>query len=550
MQHFRLFTLLLILFLALPQYSPAQPDFYNIGEPVLIDVYVSPSGNDDNSGATRSEPLRTIGAAWSRIPEGALQGTGYRINLLPGSYECEGGCMNYFSDRQGTATFPVILQAADGPGTVTLQGGLNLANVQYFYVLNVTLSAGDPFPTFGNNVLHVERGDHLLFRGMNIQGPSHRRLPENYEIQEVIKINQSKHIYLEACDISGAYQTGVDYFAVQYGHILQNRIHDIGEWGMYLKGGSAYFHIEGNEIYDCGLGFQAGEGSNFEVMETPFLHYEAYDFKFVNNLLHHISGTGLSVSGGYNILLAHNTLYRVATFTDEAQGGERGYGLFSAVYGARSCLDFSENGEGNAQQVCGGLIDQGGWGTSAVGEGGEWIPNKNVFVYNNIFYNPQSVQSRYGHFVIRGPQTPPSIARNLPSPVRADDNLQIKGNIVWNGPANHPIGINEESGCQNNNPTCTLVQLTADNAFNTLEPQFVNAEQGNFAPTPGGNLTQFRTSSIPDFTWNDAPARPVVPVGVLDNEVSVDKEGRPRTSVNTPGAYIVIPAGVEGWRER
>ena len=62
-------------------------------------------------------------------------------------------------------------------------------------------------------------------------------------------------------------------------------------------------------------------------MRSPWLHYECYDVKVVNNVLHNIIGTGLSAAGGYNILLACNTLYCVAT--NEAPG----HPLLQAVHG-------------------------------------------------------------------------------------------------------------------------------------------------------------------------------------------------------------------------
>ena len=41
--------------------------------------------------------------------------------------------------------------------------------------------------------------------------------------------------------------------AVQYGHIFRNNIHNTADWCMYLKGGSSYFRVKGNELYNTGL---------------------------------------------------------------------------------------------------------------------------------------------------------------------------------------------------------------------------------------------------------------------------------------------------------
>jgi hypothetical protein len=45
-------------------------------------------------------------------------------------------------------------------------------------------------------------------------------------------------------------------------------------------------------------------------MNSPWLQYDAYAIKVTNNAIHDVWGAGLSVFGGYSILMAHNTLYK------------------------------------------------------------------------------------------------------------------------------------------------------------------------------------------------------------------------------------------------
>jgi lysophospholipase L1-like esterase len=504
-----------------PGSTEAPPEGGATPEPVpnLTPLYISPTGDDANDGATRDHPLKTLGEAWRRIPEGTLIGTGYSLRLLPGTYPCEGDCNNYFDNRSGTETYPIYLEAADGPGTVTLLGGLNLAGVRYLHVVNLTLRAGGADPMWGNNVLHLEGSDHVWFTGLTVSGPNHAQNPDNYDIQEVIKVNQSDYVTIALSDISGTYQTGVDFFAVQHGTVMANRVHGTGEWGMYFKGGSANLRIEGNELYDCGLGIQAGEGSNLEVMRPPYLHYEVYEAKIVNNILHDIPGVGLSVAGGYNVLLAYNTLYKVGYFTGD---GERSYALALFTHGGRGCIETAEKGENQGNAICGGYVQQGGWGPATVQDGGEWIPNRNVFVYNNLFYNPAGVQTHAGHFGAQAPADLPAAAKNIPSPSRVDDNLVIRGNVIWNGPADMSLGLDEEGSCQPNHPTCSAERVRAENTINTLEPQLVDPEYGDFRPTLGGNLTNALGQPIPDFTWDDAPTKPPIPPGDLSNQIPYD----------------------------
>lgn len=476
---------------------------YDIGSPILTDLWVDPvNGDDSRSGESRALALRTVNAAWRRIPAGTLTGTGYRMQLVAGIHPAS-GLPNYWDERKGTREFPIILNAADGAGTAEIQGNLNVYDVDYFYLLGVTVrNAGD--------VLHCEQCDYLLLRGVTLDGGAR-------QAHETVKVNQSQHVYIEQSDIFGSYENAIDFVAVLDGHILNNRIHAADDWCIYLKGGSAYFRIEGNEIYDCGTGgFVAGQGTGFEYMTAPWLHYEAYDIKFVNNLVHDTEGAGFGVNGGYNILLAYNILYRV---------GSRSHGM-EFVFGSRSC-----DGDGPA---CAARQSAGGWGPSAVG-GDESIPNRNIYVYNNLLYNPPDFRSQWQHFAVHAPRTPGS-GSNVPNPALADANLQIRGNLIWNGPADMALGVGDGEGCAPANPTCNPTQLLADNAINTLEPQLIDPAHGNFRPVAGGTLFGVATFPLPDFpAWESLT--PAAPAGQLANGISQDRDGVARTVSGPPGAY-------------
>jgi hypothetical protein len=508
---------------------------YPIGNPTLKELYVAPNGNDGDSGLTPGRPLRTISAAWAKIPEGAaLTGTGYRINLLPGEYPCEPGepddCQNYFANRTGTYQYPIILRAQNGAGTVTIRGGFDLNSMAYLYLLDLTLAGGTPLPTnlSGNNLLHIANSHHILLRGLTLAGPDCPSDTCN-NLQEVLKVNQAQYFYVESSVIGGAWHSAVDYFSVQYGHFLNNRVHTTGQWGMYVKGGTAYLRVEGNEFDHCQLGFQAGQSSNLATMRSPWLHYEAYDIKFVNNVMHDLAGVGLSASGAYNVLFAYNTLYRVGTSTDP------GYALAQAVQGERGCTATDELPD--PVTACDALIAQGGWGPNFLIDNQPVIPNRSVYIYNNLIYNPAPSQTQYTHLSVYGPVDLPAGFQNIASPVATDNNLVIAGNLIWNGPQDHPLGIDESSGCQPSNPTCNAARLAANNTINQVEPQLVNPAGGNYRPAPGGNVFSAATFAIPDFIWSDAPSSPAVPAGTLANAVPRDRAGNARPDPGPPGAY-------------
>ncbi|MFO0795622.1 MAG: right-handed parallel beta-helix repeat-containing protein, partial [Candidatus Brocadiaceae bacterium] len=498
-----------------------DPIYYDTGSPILKDIWVDYlHGNDSNTGDSRSSPLKTPDAAWRRIPQGdPLTGTGYRILLASGDYPAS-SLPNYMESRYGTFDFPIIIGAADGPMTAQIHGYLNIYDTRYLYLVNLSLVT-DPGYGGGGNVIHIEHGDHILMKGCRLDGFD----GSINQPQETLKMNQCQYIYIEDCDISGAFWFAFDFVAVEYGHIVGNRIHNAEDDCLVLKGGAACFRIENNEVYNCGtVGLTAGQGTGLEYMVNPWLHYEAYDLKFFNNLVHDVSNAGLAIRGGYNILMAYNTLYRIGN-------SSQGAGLILASPGARSC-----DGDTGACRL---RHDAGGWGPAS-GEGGDWIPNRNIYVYNNIFYNPAPFQTRWSHFTIFGPVYPPA-SSNVPSPALSDKNLQFRGNIVWNGHSDHPLGIEDATynpGCQSDNPTCNESQLRSENEINTLEPQLINPAIGDFRPRLGGNVFTATSYPVPKFNGGDRAQPPLAPEGNLQNTMNRDFAGNPRTVSDLPGAFV------------
>jgi hypothetical protein len=81
------------------------------------------------------------------------------------------------------------------------------------------------------------------------------------------------------------------------------------------------------------------------------------------------------------------------------------------------------------------------------------------------------------------------------------------------------------------------VQLRADNAINTVEPQLVDPAHGNFRPVTTGNVFTVAAYPIPSFPGGDRPSPPLSPAGHLTNLVGRNAEGGCRYRPNPPGAY-------------
>ncbi len=476
---------------------------FDIGSPTLRDIWVDPvRGNDANDGNTRNTAVKHVYEAWRRIPNGTLTGTGYRVQLVAGTYPKD-HLPNYWESKQGTAAFPIVFQAADGRGSATFEGDINMYGVEHFYALDFNIipqPAGDAF--------HCEKCDTTLLRGMKLSGG-------NRSAHETVKVNQSQRFYIEDSEISGADDNAIDFVAVQYGHVLRSKISNAQDWCAYVKGGSAYIHWEGNEIFNCGTGgFVAGQGAGLEFMESPWLHYEAYGITFVNNVIRDTGTAGMGVNGGYNILFAHNTLVRAGTRDH----------FFEANHGGREC-------DGN-RTACATRMEAGAWGSLSPDVVAP-IPNRNVYVYNNLFYGARGQEIPY-LFQIGRARTAPA-GTGLNGLQHTDTNLQIKGNVIWNGNATD-LGIyREEGGCADTNPTCNVAQLERDNAINGTEPRFTNLAGNDFHPT-GDALAQAQTFAWPDFTWSDLPTRPLAPNGLTKLEIMTNKDGAARTTVRA-GAY-------------
>lgn len=496
MRH-RSFALVAAVFLAAPASAQVR---YDVGSPVLRDIWVDPSGSDSDTGESRDRALRTVIEAWARVPRGApLSGTGYRLMLAAGRYG-EDVVPNWWEDRQGTRGAPVMIVSADGPGRAVLPN-LEIASCTHLYLMGLRIEAA------GGDALHVQASRHVLVREVTIVGLGDVR---NYEgPQEAMKVNQSQHVYVEDCDVSGGHDNAIDFVAVQYGHIVRSRIHRSVSWALYLKGGSAYYLVEGNELYDAGEGgFAAGQGTGFEFMVSPWIHHEAYDIRFVNNVVHDVEGAGIAANGAYDALFAFNTLYRV---------GRRSHAI-EVRHGNRTC-------DGDVAR-CRELLAEGGWGTTQVG-GDEPIPARNVYIVNNLVLNPDGYRSEWQHLTIDGPRAPSS-GSNIPSPARVDDNLVLRGNLFWNGPADLPVGV-EDADLE--------ARLRAENTINAFEPRLVDPAGGDFRPVAGGNVFTAPTAALPAFPGGDQPRPPIAPAGELANAVPVDRAGAPRGTNPPPGAY-------------
>ncbi|MFN8126041.1 MAG: right-handed parallel beta-helix repeat-containing protein [Candidatus Nanopelagicales bacterium] len=374
---------------------------------------------------------------------------------------------NYWESRWGTAAAPIVINAADGARTATLRGDINAYDVRHLTVQGIVIDrAGD--------TVHCEKCSYVTLRNVRLNGRG--------AAHETLKANQSDHLTITGSDIGGSYENAIDFVAVRYALIRGNRIHHAEDWCAYVKGGSAYITVSDNVIDHCGTGgFTAGQGTGFEFMVAPWLRYETYGVTVVRNVIHDTDGAGLGVNGGYNTVMAYNTLYRV---------GARSHTV-EFVHGSRSC-------DGDTVR-CAQNRNRGGWG--GVGVDGQYIPSRHTYFLNNLVINPTGYQSQWQQLQLDGPVTAPS-GSGVPNPSRVDTDLVILGNVFVNGGSDMPTGL---EGARDR-------AFLRDNRVNTLVPDLVAPATGDFRPVPGGRIATLPVAPLPTMTWSDAgvPAGPTV----------------------------------------
>ncbi len=479
------------------------------------DLFVDPvHGDDGRSGLSADQPLRTLTAAWLRIPEGAVLTHPYRIRLEPGTYARDmvppGG---WLESRLGTSEGPVVLEAV-GDGVVVLPE-IDLFDCHHIALRNLTIAGG----AGGGNVLHLASCTNISVLGCRLLGEGD---VEDYDgPQEVYKANQCRNLTIEDSELAHAFGTVLDLVAVEGASVSRNRIHHALDWCAYAKGGSAGIRFEANDVWDGEAGgIAAGQGTGFEYMVPPRIHFESTEVRIVNNIIHDCHGAGLGVHGSSNVLIAYNTLYRVGAASH----------VFEAVHGSRSC-------DGDVE-TCQRYLALGGWGTA--GAGFEAIPNRNVYVLNNLVVNPVGAGSTWSLFRVAGPATPPA-GSNVPSPAFADEHLMIRGNVILNGPSDHPLGLEDSR--------LDPVTVLRENAINTLNPVLVDPESGDYRPVHA-SLAGITVAPVAPFPDDDPVLSPPEPPGVLENTVPVDRNGVSRLGRDLPGALlsfaplpIMVPGG-------
>jgi hypothetical protein len=425
-------------------------------------IYVSAVRGSDRAPATRARPLRTVTAAWARVPTSRTLERPYTIVLLPGRWTAA-QTPNYWQSRWGTSRAPVILRA-ERRGSATLPA-VNMFDVRWLVVDGVRFN--DRFDLF-----HCERCQHVLIERSRFDG--------SQQLLDTVKFNQSSWAFLRGDRISGASMNPLQFVAVQHGAVTGNELAHGGDWCAYVKGGSADLLIAHNRVHDCGTGgLLAGQGSGLQFMVPPFDQYEAYGIVITDNWIWRTEGAGVGVNGAANVAIVNNRLWKT---------GARSHTV-ELDYGLRTC-DGQPQDPG--RKLCQRYLDQGAWGTTRIDDGTNQvrIPNLNVTVAGNVIANPR----QQGDELLDIPAqfSGQSQSGSGLGPVRADRGLQIYHNLFAVG-----------SGLPNGTDNCSARDCAVLRLRNT-----VTGPSNPFRGPAYGDLTLTRhwtPATLHTFDWSGFP---------------------------------------------
>lgn len=433
-------------------------------------IHVDPKRGSDAAAGTRAHPLRSLTAAWNRLP--AVTRSATTIVLWPGNYR--GRTPVYWEGHSGTTSTPIVIRGRYRSS----RRRARLPGVNIFAAAN--LEFRDVDFRDGGDVVHCEQCTNFTLRRVDALGRA---------AQETVKVNQSRRVRILDSRIGGAGDNAIDFVAVANGLIKGNVVHRAVDWCAYAKGGSVDIRVIGNLFTRCGTGgFTAGQGTGFQFMLAPWLQYEAVGVVVRGNTVTDTDGAAFGVQGGFNVLVEDNVAERV---------GRRSH-VLEATYGSRSC-DGQAGDDG--RERCGEYLAAGGWGTTVVDDGENYvrIPNRHVYFVGNTILNPAPYRSQWQQLEVPGPwgAQPGS---GVPADASAASDLRFLGNVFWNGPPGLAIGAD---GCSDSNAACNPTQLAADNIFNTRRPA-LRRRHGRLVKS--GWVRSYRPFKAPPPDWSDLPA--------------------------------------------
>ena len=274
------------------------------------ELFVSPTGNDGNTGASRSTALKTTAAAVARL------GPGVRLNFMAGTYGCAGG---FIANLNGGTTAPASIRSVDGPRAArfdcTAAGGAPGGGFLLDFVHGFIFEGIEVANTSGHGI-QVMSGSGPSW---NVDTVSSDIVLHNSYVHHTglagMKSSQARRITAignELAFIPIARQT-LEFVAVDEVVLAGNEAHHSGYFDE-IKGGAHGPHvIFGNYIHDSDGGILVGgPGTGFQFLVHTDADFEASDLKVWNNVVVNVPREAFYVWACHDCTVANNSYWGAA----------------------------------------------------------------------------------------------------------------------------------------------------------------------------------------------------------------------------------------------
>jgi hypothetical protein len=277
------------------------------GAKPIKSLWVSPTGNDRNSGSDAAHAFKTISAAMAKADPGTA------VMVKAGTYT------DSVRMKSGAADKPVWLVSADGESAAKIKApSADLPVIYGFGNDNMVIKGfeiiggmdGIKFTQGGHRLVNL--ADNIVIQDNDIHG----------QRVDGIKVAQARNAVVVGNtihDIKGA-DEAIDIFYTRKGIVSRNEIDNIqGQGGIVVKAGSENVKITYNDIdhVQRGIvvgGWAGGDGSSWPAK----MGWQAKNLHVEGNYVHNTTKFALLTQGAIdstitkNAFLPNNTYYTVA----------------------------------------------------------------------------------------------------------------------------------------------------------------------------------------------------------------------------------------------
>lgn len=246
------------------------------------------------------------------------------IMIAAGSYEFS---QQWWVSAKGTAAHPIYIVSEGGRGAAKIRvpsdEGINVGGGSMYVVFE-----GLEVSNTGNNVFHVQDGsNHITLKNLNLHDAG--------SDGDVLKINQAHNITVEGCDLArpgrrladseNGWQEAIDLVDSDNSVIRRNFIHDFGNIGGIVKGGSHNTTIEENVIDrqrsgdDGEPSFGIGGWTDSSLLAGE--RYESVGATFRRNVIAHASYGALALYDAQNTTIEKNAFVNNSAVLIQSRAG-------------------------------------------------------------------------------------------------------------------------------------------------------------------------------------------------------------------------------------